>query len=165
MSDLIQIVDEGDQLIAHKNRAEVDYEHDIYRVAALWLTNSRNEVLIAQRKLTKDKDPGKWGPAVAGTVDEGEEYESNIIKETEEEIGITGLSLDLGPKQFITEPRKYFLQWFLAESDLPEESFTPQESEVEKVKWINVGELIKDVTQNPQQYVPVFPAAIKELVK
>ena len=30
-----------------------------------------------------DKLPGKWGPAVAGTVEEGESYEENIIKEAE----------------------------------------------------------------------------------
>ncbi len=29
-----------------------------------------------------------WGSAVAGTVEKGEDYESNIYKETEEEIGL-----------------------------------------------------------------------------
>ena len=27
-----------------------------------------------------EDDPGKWGPAVAGTVDEGESYKKNVIK-------------------------------------------------------------------------------------
>jgi len=35
----IQIVDDKDQLIGVKERNEVDYKTDIYRVSALWLTN------------------------------------------------------------------------------------------------------------------------------
>ena len=49
MESKIQIVDENDQVISHKVRSEVDYQNDIYRVAALWVTNSQGQVLIAQR--------------------------------------------------------------------------------------------------------------------
>lgn len=74
----IQIVDDQDQFIGLKERNEVDYKSDIYRVSALWLTNSKGQTLLAKRAAVKDKDPGKWGPAVAGTIDEGETYDENI---------------------------------------------------------------------------------------
>ena len=47
-------------------------------------------VLIVERQTAFDKkyDPGKWGPSAAGTVEEGETYQSNIIKELQEEIGL-----------------------------------------------------------------------------
>ena len=83
MPSLITIVNEEDEIIGHKDRTSLDHETDIYRVAALWLTNSTGEVLIAQRALSKESSPGKWGPAAAGTVEEGETYESNIVKEVE----------------------------------------------------------------------------------
>jgi isopentenyldiphosphate isomerase len=165
MTEMIQIVDENDILIDHKPRNEVDYSSDIYRVAALWLTNSSGEVLIAQRKLTKDKDPGKWGPAVAGTVDEGETYSINIVKETEEEIGLTGVDFERGPKLRVREPRNYFGQWFLAQVDMPAEAFRLQEDEVEQVKWVPKDELLHDVVANPDKYVPMFPEVIAELMK
>lgn len=84
------IVNENDEIIGHKLREEVDPKNDIYRVSALWVTNSAGDVLIAQRKLTKKHAPGKWEPAVAGTVEKGETDESNIYKEAQEEIGLSG---------------------------------------------------------------------------
>ena len=80
------IVDENDNPIGLKYREDIDYSKDTYRCTGIWITNSNDEVLIAQRKFTKDKDPGKWGPAVAGTIEEGETYESNAYKEMKEEI-------------------------------------------------------------------------------
>ncbi|HSX32637.1 MAG TPA: hypothetical protein VLF43_05225 [Candidatus Saccharimonadales bacterium] len=56
MVDLV-IVDEGDEVIGHKNRDSFAPE-DIYRVARLIIVNSHNQVLMAQRALIKKKDPG-----------------------------------------------------------------------------------------------------------
>lgn len=149
---MIQIVDENDNVIGHKERSSVDTNKEIYRVAALWVRNSKGEVLIAQRKITKDKDPGKWGPAVSGTVEEGETYESNIYKEAQEEIGLTGSKLKIGPKLRITAPRKYFCQVFSAVVDKDIDSFNPQKDEVEKLKWIPERELLEQLRINPDNF-------------
>ncbi len=138
---LVQVVDDNDTVIGHKDRLTLDFQKDIYRVAALWITNSKNEVLLAQRKLTKDRDPGKWGPAVAGTLDAGETYETNIYKEAEEEIGLSGVKFKIGPKMRIHEPRNYFCQWFTLELDRSSNSFRLQEDEVEAIKWIVLQDL------------------------
>ncbi|GAF94063.1 unnamed protein product, partial [marine sediment metagenome] len=79
----IIIVDDNDKIIGYKERDTLKRE-DIYRVSALWITNSHGEILLARRHHTKSHRPRKWGPAVAGTVDAGETYEDNIIKEAEE---------------------------------------------------------------------------------
>jgi isopentenyldiphosphate isomerase len=154
MTKLYQVVNEKDEVIGHKQREEIDWEKDIYRIAALWLTNSKGEILIAQRVHTKDKDPGKWGPAAAGTLEKDETYESNIYKEAEEEIGLTGISLSKGPQQRFQEPRQAFCQWFTGVSDKRPDEFTLQADEVEKVRWINPKELKDDVADHPDKYVP-----------
>jgi NADH pyrophosphatase NudC (nudix superfamily) len=41
---------------------------------------------LTQRAATKKNDPDKRTSAVAGTVEKGETFETNIIKETQEEI-------------------------------------------------------------------------------
>jgi len=102
MQDLYQIVDDQDNLIGAKPRNEIDFKNDYYRISGLWLTNSKGQILIAQRLLTKDKDPGKWGPAAAGTLEVGETYESNAYKEADEEIGLTGVKFTQGPKMKFT---------------------------------------------------------------
>ncbi len=160
---MIQIVDENDQVVGHKDRADVDHQNEVYRVAALWVTNSQGEVLIAQRKHNKDKDPGKWGPAVSGTVDEGETYETNIYKEAEEEIGLIGEIFNQGSKMRITEPRNYFCQWFTATVDKPLDEFQPQEEEVEQIKWVSERELAKDVQEHPDKYIVSMPKILKLL--
>ena len=153
MNERIQIVDENDNLIGHKIRQEMNYDKDIYRSSALWLTNSKGEVLLAQRSLDKDKDPGLWGPSVAGTVDEGETYDENIYKEAEEEIGLSGYKFKKLKKEYLPKPRMQFCQWYSAVVDKPLEYFTLQEDEVEKLAWVSLNDLIKDVSDNPNKYV------------
>jgi isopentenyldiphosphate isomerase len=150
MSNLCQIVDEQDNIIGSKPRNEIDFKNDYFRISGLWLTNSHGQVLIAQRHLTKDKDPGLWAPAAAGTLEVGETYESNIYKEAEEEIGLSGITFAVGPKMKFDEPRK--------------DEFVLQLSEVEQVKWIDKYDLVKDVTHTPDKYVPSMARIINEFV-
>ena len=124
MSDTqrITIVNDQDEIIGYKKRGTL-VQADIYRVAALWVTNSKGEILLAQRQLGKRHDPGKWGPAVAGTVDEGETYESNIIKETEEEIGLKDIKPTKSTKRHYTGEHNYFTQWYTLAVDKPAKDF------------------------------------------
>ncbi len=156
MKQKIIIVDEHDTPIGLKSRDEIDHKKDIYRWSAIWIENSKKEVLIAQRKLTRDKDPGKWGPAVTGTIEEGETYESNAHKEIKEELGVTVPSFQIGPKQHADTPRRYFGQWFLCTLDKPANGFVLQEDEVEQVAWISKEKLAQDIKLNPEKYTPAL---------
>ena len=148
----IIIVDGDDRVIGHKERGTLVRE-DIYRVSALWVTDSEGNILLAQRKLTKTHDPGKWGPAVAGTLDEGETYESNVIKEAEEEIGLKDIAPIQGPRQRISGEYNFFDQWYMLTVDRPAEEFTIQEEEVEQVRWLSPGELRRELIDHPENYL------------
>lgn len=161
----IQIVNEKDLVVENKGRDEIDYEKDIYRVSALWLTNSSGDVFLAKRKITKDKDPDKWGPAVAGTLEEGETYESNIYKEAEEEIGLKDVHFNLGPKQRISYPRSFFCQWYKAIIDKDIKDFTIQEEEVEEIVWVPQEELIKGVKEHPEEYIALMPKVVSTFLE
>ena len=154
MNQVCQIVNDDDKLIGHKLRQEIDFKKDYYRIGCLWLTNSQDEVLLAQRLLTKDKDPGKWGPSAAGTLEKGETYESNIYKEALEELGLTGVDFTAVVKLKLEEPRKSFLQLYSGVCDWPAAKFEPQPEEVEQVSWVSLEELKKDIHENPDKYVP-----------
>ncbi len=160
----IVIVDERDEPISSKDYGELRYE-DIYRVSALWLTDKNTgDCLITQRKRTKHHDPGKWMAAVSGTVEEGETYEQNMIKEIEEEIGLTGLGLAEGPKEYVDDGQhKFFVQWFVSQVDKDEVTIEIQEEEVEAYSWIEKDKLVKEVAENPDKYVPSMQNALKLL--
>lgn len=151
---MCQIVDENDEIIGYKPRNKIDFKNDYYRIGCLWLTNSKNEVLLAQRLLTKDKDPGKWGPSAAGTLEKGETYETNIYKEAVEELGLSEVKFTPIKKLKLEEPRKSYLQLYRGLCDWPAEKFTPQPEEVEQVAWVSIEQLRKDILVNPDKYVP-----------
>ncbi len=163
MSEKIIIVDENDKVIGSKERSTVNYDVDIYRSTAVWITNSKGHVLLAQRKLSREKDPGRWGPAAAGTVNEDETYESNAYKELEEEVGITGVKLTAGKVRYFGKPRKQFAKWFFGTTDIKVGELKLQETEVEAAKWITIDELVKDVDVNPNKYVSMMPVGLKIL--
>jgi NAD+ diphosphatase len=161
MSSNIIIVDSRDQEIGTKERGEVQLE-DIYRVAGLWVLNEKDEVLLARRAFTKSHDPGKWGTSVAGTVEEGETYESNIKKEAQEELGLLATDLQTGVCEFVQGKHQFFCQWFymVVPSDT---AFTLQEEEVAEVRWWSREELAQAVAQHPEDFIASMAKAIVHL--
>lgn len=145
-------VDKDDNVLGYKAKAEFGPD-DIERVSALWITNSNGDVLIAQRALTKKYGPGYWGPAAAGTVEEGETYETNIIKEAEEELGLKNIKPVAGPKFYRETAHKYFCQWFTCVVDLPIETFKLQPEEVAAVKWTNKDALRQAIENKEDKFL------------
>lgn len=147
----IPIVDENDNIITHKDRND-RLPGEITRVAALWVGSSNGEVLLAQRAFTKKDSPGLWGPAVAGSVEEGETYESNIIKEAEEEIGLKNFQFVLGPKIRRSGTHEYFAQVFftIIPKDYP---LVKQDSEVEALQWFSKDEFYSLIKDKPEIFL------------
>lgn len=161
-SQRIIIVNDQDKIIGHKERDTLAQD-DVYRVSALWITNSKGDILLAQRKFTKTHDPGKWGPAVAGTVDEGETYDSNIMKETEEEIGLIDTKPQKTIKRRTSDEYNYFCQWYTLGINKPAHDFIIQEDEVERVKWFTPEELRHNLIERPNDYLKGIGWAIDNL--
>ncbi|MCD6398435.1 MAG: NUDIX domain-containing protein [Candidatus Aenigmarchaeota archaeon] len=148
----ITVVDENDNAIGYKERGKIKPD-DIYRVSALWIKNSRGDILLAKRALTKKNDPGKWGPSVAGTVGNGESYEENIVREAEEELGLKGIKPVKGPKVRTYGKHNFFCQWFILTIDKKISEFRIQKEEVDRVKWFSKEELIKMLESNPEYFL------------
>ncbi|OGI18971.1 MAG: hypothetical protein A3J06_04570 [Candidatus Moranbacteria bacterium RIFCSPLOWO2_02_FULL_48_19] len=152
MKPKIIIVDEEDNIIGCKERETAVLE-DIYRVSALWVTNSQGKILLAKRALTKSHSPGEWGPAVAGTVEKGEEYLGNIIKEAEEEIGLKDIVPQVGSKERTRTRYNYFCQWYFLVVDKTLDEFVIDESEVAEVRWFTKDELQKEIQADPTKFL------------
>lgn len=158
----IPIVNEQDELIEYK---DIDERKDgeICRVSALWVTNEKGEILLAKRALVKKREPGLWGPAVAGTVEEGETYESNIIKEAAEEIGLTNFLPKEEKKVRRSTSHEYFNQWFSAQID-SEYIFRKKDDEVDEVRWFTKDEVLEFYKENPEKFVPSFILTINSFI-
>ena len=159
------IVDEDDNVLREVERVDFNPAKDIYRVSALWLTNSNGQALIAQRQLGKRNDPGKWGPAAAGTVEAGETYDENIVHEVEEELGLKDIELIPGPKVFVAGQYKFFCQWYGAVTDILAKDFVVQEEEVRQVVWIDLKTLNVELQKTPEKYISSMSDVPKEYLK
>lgn len=151
----IIIVDKDDKIIDYKDRDALD-ENDIYRVSALWITNSSGQILLARRHHTKSHYPRRWGPAVAGTVEEGETCEKNIIKEAEEELGLKNIKPQIGPRTKTDNKYHHFTQWFILNISLEITQFKIQKEEVEEIKWFFPEELEKQLQNYPGEFLPTM---------
>ena len=157
----ITIVNDKDIVIGYKERRLLN-KSDIYRVSALWITNSKGQILLARRSVNKKHHPGKWGPAVAGTVEKGETYESNIIKETSEEIGITNFTPIKKLKLKNNGQYKHFTQWFAVKINKNINEFIIQKEEVEEIKWFTIKELKIDLDKNPDKFLSSIKRCVDE---
>lgn len=159
----ITVVNERDDVLGYKDSKDRD-PRDIIRVSGLWLRNSKGEILIAQRALDKTHDAGKWGPAAAGTVEEGETYLSNTIKEAREELGVALNEKQLvpGAHLFRETSHRYFAQHYIAKIDMPLEDFKIQKKEVENLRWIGVEELASWIAEKPQDFIASFPDSFRK---
>ncbi len=160
----IVMVDNADNIIGYKERGPLGKD-DIYRVSALWIVNSKDEILLAKRHRSKKHHPGKWGPAVAGTVDEGETYELNITKEAEEELGLKNIKFELGPKTETNVEYHHFTQWYTLTLDKDPKDFQLQVDEVEEVKWFNPKDLEKQIQKHPENFLPTLETYVNYFKK
>lgn len=158
----IPIVDENDNIMEYRERDNRDL-NAIYRVSSLWITDTNGNILLARRAFNKSHDPGKWGPAVAGTVEEGETYEQNIIKETEEEIGLKNIKPITGIKKRRKTKWNYFAQEFLLTLPVGFNNFKIQEDEVAEIKWFSEEELKKELKENPDQFLKGIHEKMSEI--
>ncbi|MBU1111176.1 MAG: NUDIX domain-containing protein [archaeon] len=160
MKPKIIIVDNDDKIIGYKERGTLDRK-DIYRVSALWVTNSKGQILLARRHRNKLHHPNMWGPSVAGTVDEGETYEENIVKEAKEELGVVDVKFNKGPKRLVTGDYLHFTQWYTVILDWDLDKFTIQKDEVEEIKWFDKDELLKGLKEKPEEFLPNMKVYVK----
>lgn len=153
---LIPVVDELDNVIAIKPRNSLDPE-DRVRITAVWLENSQDEVLLAQRSLQKVINPGKWGPAASGTVEVGESYHENAYKELGEEIGVYDVVLRTWQKVLyspqLLNGNNRFCYWFRGQLDRPTDEFSLQTEEVIAVRWIGKRALRNEIFSYPERFV------------
>lgn len=141
-------------------------EGDLFCAVALWVTNTHGDVLLAQRSLQENRDPGCWGPAVHGIVEENESFLDTILRETQEEIGLI-----LDPEKLTTGERllmqgtenEYFLQWYHYQLLEHENNFTLNEEETQKVIWLSKETIRKQFNASPTEFVFSTPQWISKI--
>jgi 8-oxo-dGTP pyrophosphatase MutT (NUDIX family) len=88
-----------------------------------------------------------------------------MLREAEEEIGIKVDNYELGPKQYISSPTKYFVQWYQTVIDKPVEAFQPQEDELEQLAWVSKDQFVKELKNTPEKYIDEMQEIARLFIK
>lgn len=122
------------------------FEGERLLVVHVCLFNSKGEMLIQKRQLTKDRYPGCWDVSAGGFVRSGEESEDCVQRELREELGLELTKDKL--RYLLTEPFSYVLDdFYLAFGDYDVEQMKLQQEEVSEAMWADWKEIEKMLSE------------------
>ena len=88
------IVDDRNRVVGAAPRQEMRRRRLPHRATFILVFDSKGQLLVQKRTLTKDLYPGYFDLAAGGVVVEGESYEDSAEREAEEELGIRGKPIE-----------------------------------------------------------------------
>ncbi len=153
--EIFDVVNDRDEVIDRKPRREVHRLGLLHRAVHVLVYNSRGQVFLQKRSMTKDKSPGLWDSSASGHVDSGEHYDATAIRELHEEIG---LSTSIPPKPLFklnacAETDQEFVWIYRCESDGP---FELNWDEIERGGWFTRAEVTRWIAERPGDFAPAF---------
>jgi isopentenyldiphosphate isomerase len=93
-SEVIEIVDDRNNVLEPKTRAEMRANHLIHRATYAFIRTSGNYFYVQKRSRLKDYCPGFLDPTPGGVMAAGESYEITNSREVEEEMGIRNVHME-----------------------------------------------------------------------
>lgn len=142
--EILDVVNEQDEIIGQAPRSECHSNSKlIHRVAHCWIFNFDGKILWQQRSLKKKESPGRWDMSCGGHIPSGETPYLGLLRELEEELGVTNVEPVLVTKYTAGNKKQtemIYLFYVLVDQDA--EDFKLQKDEVEQVKWFDYEEMI-----------------------
>jgi len=120
-----------------------------HKPVGIWIKNSKGQILVQRRSITKRQNPGRWDMPSAGHTLAGDTTLETCVRETYEELGVKTKAEDFKfLKMWGAKEDWELLEIYLLNLDIDIEDITLQKEEVEEVKWLNYDEFIKLLYSN-----------------
>ncbi|MDB6026006.1 MAG: hydrolase [Verrucomicrobiales bacterium] len=153
--EIFDVVNERDEVIGQKPRREVHRDGDKHRAIHVMVFNSRGEVFLQKRSMTKDTYPGVWDSSSSGHLDTGEDYDACSVRELREEIG---LEMKTCPRRLFKidacrDTGHEFVWIYRCESEGP---FTLHPEEIERGDWFAPAFVTGWIKEKPQEFARAF---------
>jgi len=153
--EIFDIVDEHDQVIGQCPRSEVHRLGYKHRAIHVLVFNSRGEVFLQKRSMTKDTHPGVWDSSSSGHLDTDEDYDECAIRELREEIGLV---IEKAPQRLFkikacVETGQEFVWVYKCQSEGP---FTLHPEEIERGDWFARDRVTQWIAETPSAFAPAF---------
>ncbi len=156
MGELIDVLNEKGAYTGKIETREICYKEGLWHKAvAVFIVNSKDQVLLQKRSANKKMWPNMWDITAGGHVIAGEFGFQTIIREVKEELGI---DLDKNDMTFIGSAvssnikgeniSNLFNEFYIVNKDVDETKLKLQEEEVSEVKWVDKNEIIERIKNN-----------------
>lgn len=150
----INTVDEHDIVLGTIERRFVLPTCHNFRVAHVFLTNSRGEVLIQQLASPRERHPLAWGASVACYLFAGEDYESAIRRRVLQELGAAAEGLTLLGRTAMKDGESLkFIGVFTGRAEGP---FTVDPLHIARVEFLPVDQLEAELESQSRPFTPTF---------
>ena len=152
--EMFDVVDEQDNVLKQEKRDVVHSNNLLHRAVHVLVFNKRKELLLQKRSILKDKFPNVWDSSAAGHLDAGEDYESCVFRELNEELGVTEVDIQKIAK--LEPSEKTGWEWiglYLARYD---GALRVPCSEVYATEWFPIGLVSDWVKARPQDFASGF---------
>ena len=123
-----------------------------HRAVALYIVNSKNQVLLQKRSKHKKTWAGCWDMTCGGHAEAGSFGLITVIREADEELGITLCEKDIcymcGYRSNNKHGKiwdRHFNEYYIAFKDVDTKDLKIQEGEVDEVKWVSYKKFKKMV--------------------
>lgn len=156
MEELFDVLNEKGEYTGKVETREKCHKEGLWHKAvALFIINSKGQVLLQKRSIKKKMWPNMWDITGGGHVLAGEFGFQAIIREMKEELGIDlekndttfiGSAISINIKGDIVN--KHFNEYYIVNKDVDESKLKLDAEEVSEVTWVEKNEIIKRVKNN-----------------
>ncbi|MFN5982865.1 MAG: isopentenyl-diphosphate Delta-isomerase [Fluviicola sp.] len=162
--ELLILVDENDQEIGSMEKMEVHEKGLLHRAFSILIFNSKNEMLLQQRALSKYHSGGLWTNTCCSHP---RKEESTLQAANRRLIEEMGFSTELEEKfSFIYRAE---LDKNMIEHELDhvffgtfEGEFQFNREEVNAIRWISISDLIQEIKDSPSSFTEWFKILMNE---
>ncbi len=149
-NEMVEEVDPAGNVIRLVSRKEMRAHVLWHRAVFVAVQSEVGQILVHRRAETKDVWPGCWDVAVGGVLSPGEEWEAAAVRELSEELGITGVKVELLGTGVYADPNvKLVAAAFVCRTEGP---FVFADGEITEAHWVTREEL--PVWLSAKQFLP-----------
>lgn len=163
----VVLVDEQDIQIGLMEKQAAHIDPHLHRAFSIFIFNSKGELLMQQRALSKYHSPGLWTNTCCSHPRDGEELEEATSRRLWEEMGIRCKMHEVYSfiykayvGQGLTE-HEFDHVWIGQSDDTPQINH----DEVESWKYVNLKDLKEDILLHPELYTEWFKITFEEMME
>jgi isopentenyl-diphosphate delta-isomerase len=167
---LVELVDSSGAVIGSTTVSEAHTAPgQLHRAFSVFVRDASGRVLLQQRAAAKTRFPLRWANTACGHPAPGEDLATAAARRVAEEVGIPGVSLTaVGVYAYYAEDpssgRVEYEYDHVLVGDLPAGvDPQPDPDEVADLRWVAVGDLLKDLGADARAYAPWLAGVTAQL--